>query len=176
VYTVDDENSPHFTGTHVSTKKINSVCFVPHKIQNKLCKLRVGSSPGPDKILAMVFKNLSCNLAFPLSCIFNLFMSSSSIPSVWKLAVNKSIFKKGSSNDPSNYRPISLTYIASKVMESAIKGEIMCHLLEHKLISRQQHGFLSGKSTCTQLLECYTDWSLYAKHSSEVDVIYFDFV
>jgi hypothetical protein len=60
-------------------------------------------------------------------------------------------------------------------METAIKDEIMSHLKTYKLISRQQHSFLAKKSTCTQLLECCNDWSLYLKQRKQVDAIYLDF-
>ncbi len=39
------------------------------------------------------------------------------LPSVWLCADVVPVFKKGSSSDVKNYRPISLTCIACKVME-----------------------------------------------------------
>jgi len=49
------------------------------------------------------------------------------------------------------------------------------YLLENHLISRQQFGFLSKCSTCTQLLDCVNDWTLPIRNPHSVDVIYFDF-
>jgi len=49
------------------------------------------------------------------------------------------------------------------------------YLLDNHLISRQQFGFLSKCSTCTQLLDCVNDWTLSIRNRHSVDVIYFDF-
>ena len=80
-------------------------------------------------------------MKFPLSCIFNSSVSTSSIPAIWKTAIITPIFKNGSPNEANNYRPISLTCIASKMMETIIKDTMLDHLNKSRLISRQQHGF-----------------------------------
>jgi len=69
-------------------------------------------------------------------------------------------FKKGASSDPANYRPTSLTSIASKLLETCVKDTLLRYLLQHKLISPHQRGFLSRRSTTTQLLECCLDWNV----------------
>ena len=46
---------------------------------------------------------------------------------------------------------------------------------QHKIISRHQHGFLSRKSTTTQLLECCLDWNIALNGHNNLDVIYVDF-
>ena len=51
----------------------------------------------------------------------------------------------------------------------------MNYLLDRKLISRQQHGFLSKRSTCTQLLESINDWSVALDNKNNVDIVYVDF-
>ena len=67
-------------------------------------------------------------------------MSTSSNPAIWKTAIITPIFKSGSPNEVNNYRPISLTCIASKIMETIIKDIMLDHLNKSKLISCQQHG------------------------------------
>ena len=74
-----------------------------------------------------------------------------------------------------NYRPISLTSVFSKLFERVIQQQLLQYLLRHKLITRQQHGFLARHSTCSQLLECINDWSLALRNRHVVDVVYFDF-
>ena len=49
------------------------------------------------------------------------------------------------------------------------------YLLENRLISSHQFGFLSKCSTCTQLLDCVNDWTVAIRDRWNVDVIYFDF-
>ena len=45
-----------------------------------------------------------------------------------------------------NYRPISLTCVASKLMERVIAKHIYAHLAENNLLSQAQHGFVRGHS------------------------------
>jgi len=52
---------------------------------------------------------------------------------------------------------------------------MLSYLLENNLITRQQLGFLSKCSTCTQLLDSVNDWPLTVRDRRSVDVIYFDF-
>ena len=85
------------------------------------------------------------------------------------------IFKKGKSSDASNYRSISLTSLCCKIMESVIKDDILAHMLSKGLISRHQHGFLSRRSTGTQLIDCFNDWTLNIENKQSLDVIYIDF-
>ena len=72
-------------------------------------------SQGPDGIPARVYKVAGDILAHPLSMIFNVSMSSGEVPRDWKEALIKPIFKKGSRAKASNYRPISLTCVASRL-------------------------------------------------------------
>jgi hypothetical protein len=60
-------------------------------------------------------------------------------------------------------------------MESIMKDEILKYLLKNKLISTQQHGFLSKHSTVTNLLESLNDWTLAIKDFHSVDVAYIDY-
>ena len=77
----------------------------------------------------------------------------------------------GSRSLSSNYRPISLTSIVCKTMESIIRK----HMESNGFFSEHQHGFLPGRSTVTQLLEVLDNWfSFYDEHTC-VDAIYLDF-
>ena len=78
----------------------------------------------------------------------------------WLRAIIIPVFKKGSAAIATNYRPISLTCVASKIMERIVAKALLEHLVENDLLSSAQHGFLKGKSTCTNLLESYNDWTL----------------
>jgi len=54
--------------------------------------------------------------------------------------------------------------IACKLIEAGIKEALINHLFQHKLISHHQHGFLSRKSTSTQLVECSLDLECCYEH------------
>ena len=60
-------------------------------------------------------------------------------------------------------------------MESIIKDQLLDYLKSNNLITRQQNGFLTRHSTCTQLLECLNDWTLSIDNHQGVAVGYIDF-
>src|SRR5260221_8881665 len=93
----------------------------------------------------------------------------------WKTDVVASIYKKGVVTDTSNYRPISLTSVCCKLMESLIKYALLNYFLVHNLISKSQHGFLSRRSVATNLLESLNDWTVSINYRSNVGVAYIDF-
>ena len=75
------------------------------------------------------------------------------IQHVFKLAYVTPLHKGGSKMNPANYRPVSLTSHIMKVFERVIKMHLLKHLQENDLIKQNQHGFVSGRSTQTYLLQ-----------------------
>ena len=102
-------------------------------------------------------------------------MSEGCIPTDWKIANVTPIFKKGSKLKPDNYRPVSLTSVICKVMESLIRDDIMQHLSINNLIFSSQHGFMARKSCLTNLLEYLETLTDLIDQGHSVDVIYLDF-
>ena len=70
----------------------------------------------------------------------------------------------------SNYRPVSLTCIPCKVMDSIIKHIMMNFLTVNNIISPSQHAFHKGHSTDFQLLECMNDWTAAVEFGLCIDV------
>ena len=97
------------------------------------------------------------------------------MPSSWKSAIVTPVFKKGSSSDPANYRPISQTSVFCKLMERAVTEDITNYMLKNNLISSQQHGFLTKQSTLSNLLETMDDWSISINNKQLQTAIYIDF-
>lgn len=85
--------------------------------------------------------------------LFNLIMQIGEIPDVLEAANATPLFKKGCPSDDSNYRPISIICVHSKLFESCTKSSLVPFMHESNLITSSQHGFLSSRSTCTNLLE-----------------------
>ena len=83
--------------------------------------------------------------------------------------------KKGSKCKPEHYRPVSLTCICCKVLESFIKDCIVKHIQENNLLRKSQHGFLKGRSCTTNLLEFLEQLINSQENLEPVDVVYLDF-
>ena len=107
--------------------------------------------------------------------LFRKFLDYGFIPDQWKTANVIPIFKKGSRKSPSNYRPISLTSVTCKVFESLIRDAIMDYLLANRLLSKEQHGFMPGRSCVTQLRTAMEGWNTVLQDGIPIDVIYLDF-
>ena len=123
-----------------------------------------------------VFKEIASVLVNLLFMIFNLTIKHSKIPSAWKLASITAIYKnKGSKHSAENYRPISLTSIACKIMESFIRDSMLNYLKANDILSNEQFGFLRGRSTVLQLLKVVDKWTEIMDKGGVIDVIYCDF-
>ena len=154
---------------------LENINIKPETVRTKLSKLNPSKSAGPDNIHGKILKELSDQLNYPLSKIFNQSLNEGKIPTEWKLANVKPLFKKGSKNQVKNYRPVSLTSICGKTMERIIRDEIINHLEENFLISDKQHGFRSRRSCATQLIEIMEIWTNLLDKGIAVDCIYLDF-
>ena len=104
--------------------------------------------------------------------IYNLSISHGKVPSAWKCANIVPIYKKGNPNIVSNYRPISLLPVISKILEKIIYNRIIENLLPK--ITIKQHGFLPSKSTVTQLIETFLEVNNNLDTVNRTDIIYFD--
>ena len=158
-----------------SEEVIDSVYVDRRKVRKKIEKLKPGKAPGPDGISVKALHVLKDSADLPLAIIFNKSMDSGVVPQDWKDAHVTPIFKKGSKSSPGNYRPVSLTSIICKLMESLIKDAVMKHLLENNLIKNSQHGFMPKKSCLTNLLEFLEIMTENLDKGIPTDVLYLDF-
>ena len=97
------------------------------------------------------------------------------VPLEWKEANIIPLFKKGSRNKSVNYRPVSLTPVICKLLETIIRHHMMEFLVKHKLINPSQHGFLKARSCLTNVLCFCEEITKWVDDGSPVDVIYLDF-
>ena len=153
---------------------LSNVEFTESIISKKLSHLK-NSSPGPDNISPTLLKKCSNSLSFPLSLLMQKSFLTGKLPSDWKLAYVKPIYKKGDRLDPSNYRPISLTSVVVKVMESVVVDSLTEFFVKNTIIPNVQHGFVKGRSVETNLLSALADWVPELDKHQSIDVVYLDF-
>ena len=140
VYTAEDlSNVP--TASESNVKGIDPVSFSQDVVFAKLRNLKTDKSPGPDGLHPLLLRECSSVIAEPLSKIFTLSYDTGLLPNEWKMAHVVPIFKKGDRTQCGNYRPVSLTSIPCKVMESIIKDVLLKHLETNNLLCKQQNGF-----------------------------------
>ena len=141
----------------------------------KLDNLNPYKSPGPDESHRGIIKKLSNELSLALSLIFSKSFSEGEVPQDWKDAIITPLHKKREKEFASNYRPISLTSIVCKVMESIIKDDILAYMVSNKLLTNLQHGFVPGKSYQSNLLLKLNFLTKSIKNRTNADLVYLDF-
>jgi hypothetical protein len=119
-------------------------------ILKKLTHLKTKKAPGIDGITGPVIKNCSLVIAPCLAEICKLCLKEGSFPAVWKTAVVVPVPKVLGSNNPCDYRPISLLPLLSKVVESGINSLLMSQI--DPLLSDSQFGFRQSRSTVDAIL------------------------
>jgi hypothetical protein len=158
-----------------SNTSMGEIIFSEKEINFELGKLNVNKSPGPDSIHPRILKELRHVICGSIKDIFDTSYNQGEIPEDWKKSSVSVIFKKGKKSSVENYRPISLTCITCKIMESIIRNQIMNYFKEYKLFSDCQYGFIKGRSAVLQLLKIMDDWTSSLDSGNQVDVIYTDF-
>ncbi|KAL7632739.1 UNVERIFIED_CONTAM: hypothetical protein RMT77_016940 [Armadillidium vulgare] len=136
-------------------------------VTSALSELNTKKAYGPDGIPPLVLKTCASELAPCLGKLFRLCLSTSTFPSCWKRALIQPVPKNGDPSQPSNYHPISLTSVLSKVFESILNRKIWKHLNSSNLISDRQYGFRKKRSTGDLLSLLSDSWSSALRHFGE---------
>ena len=115
------------------------------------------------------------DIAKALAILYTKSLNETKIPADWRLSNVSPIYKsEGSKSDPGNYRPVSLTSNACKLMEKLINRSLSVHL-ENGVLHNTQHGFRKGRSCQTNLIEFFDKITQWTDEGNCVDVLYLDF-
>lgn len=154
---------------------LSDINFSIGDITSALSELKPDSSAGPDGWPAFLLHQFRDIFAPHLHKIWRKSLDTGNMPELINLAYITPLFKGGEKCDPAEYRPIALTSHITKVFERVVRKAIIQHLASNHLLNPTQHGFMSQRSTLTQLIQYYTDiLNLLDKHGS-VDAVYLDF-
>jgi len=126
-------------------------------VMSSIDKLKSNCSSGPDGLPPIVYKQLKQCLSAPLALVYNQLLSVSYVPPGWLVAHIVPVHKKGITSGVANYRPISFTCVAFKILERIVVNRILNHLIHNNILDSAQHGFSKRRSTCTNLLESFND-------------------
>ena len=104
--------------------------------------MKASGSPCPlDQISIICFKRCPYLRSYLTDVIRNVWISGI-VPTEWKKAATILIHKKGDSNDPSNFRPITLESVPLKVFTSSLRNSIYAFLYENGYVEQRiQKGF-----------------------------------
>lgn len=154
--------------------KASSLCFTRGDILNKIKSLPAKCSFTPDGVPPLVYKKLGICLVEPLYLIYQRSYWTGDVPDAFRLSIITPVFKSGSKFDVKNYRPIAQCSIACIVFEKLLVDHISRYLYANQLFDKEQHGFMRGKSTATQLVTMTHEWALHVNNKRNFDCVYFD--
>lgn len=145
-----------FVPNHISTKKdlhysqINSFVFYPvepQEVVDAIKNLKNTNSVGEDCISTKILKNMCEVIAEPLAYIINTSVKMGQFPDALKIGKVIPILKTNNTEAIDNYRPITILTIISKIIEKIMYNRLMKYLNKYNLLSDNQHGFRTGRST-----------------------------
>lgn len=117
------------------------------EVEGIILSLKNSSAVGWDGIPTSIIKK-GRHVLVPIMChIFNLCIGKGCFPKVFKKALVHPIHKGGSGDSVNNYRPISVLTVLSKIFEKILNKKLINHLDKNNIISKNQFGFRSGRST-----------------------------
>lgn len=175
VFTINDNEDTPSEQTNSNQECLESFTISPAETLDKLNKMNINKSPGPDMFYPRILRNTSEEITEALTLIFNKSIEQGNVPEDWKMANITPIFKKGDKKLAGNYRPISLTSVVGKLLESIIRDKIVEHLEQCNLIRDSQHGFRAKRSCLTNLVEFYHKLFSINDRTKSLDIIYLDF-
>ena len=154
---------------------MGQLVVTPDVVASKINSMKENKSPGVDGISPKILKETVKEISMPLAHVFNMSLQGGIVPLEWKEANIIPLFKKGSRNKSVNYRPVSLTSVICKLLETIIRDHMMDFLIKHTLINPSQHGFLKATPCLTNVLCCFEEITKWVDEGSPVDGIYLDF-
>ena len=115
------------------------------EVEEIIKSLKDGSA-GWDEISSHIVKKTYNNFLQPLTHIMNLSICSGVFPAQMKIARVIPLFKSGDSTLFSNYRPVSVLPLFSKILERLMYKRLLAFINEHNLLYCNQFGFRSNHS------------------------------
>ena len=123
------------------------------EIIKEISRLAPRKAASPDSIGPSLVKEFSHLFVGPLAHIYNRSLLTGTISTKLKIAKITPIFKRGDSQCPTNYRPISLLSIFDKIFEKIICRRLISFLERYNFLYEFQFGFRKNCTTTLALIE-----------------------
>ena len=96
-------------------------------------------------------------------------------PDIFKKAKSPHASKKSDKHDKSNYRPISILPVLSKIIERHVSEHVKSYLDSNKLLYERQSGIRKDHSCETALTDMVDDWITAIDRNEVVGTVFLDF-
>ena len=173
---VSYETTEHFISSLTDTRNNFSLQKVTYEDVSKAINLlRNDTSTGSDLLPAKFLKSASEWVCSPLTHIINTSIRTNCFPSVWKKSRVVPIPKTNKPVAITDYRPISIQPVVSKIMEKVALWQLSNHIEKHKIYKETITGFRKGHDTGNALIKLRDDIKKAMKSSEAVLAVMIDF-
>ena len=146
---------------------ISNIDITELDVEQALSSLKNIIQPGSD---GTALKNCSLSVSYPLCYLFKKSLSLGQFLDQCKISELMPIYKSGSKQDMTNYRPISKLVVIPKLFEQIVCGKISP--LINGFLSDEQHGLRRGLSTSTNLAVFSNFVNVNFNSNAQTDVKY----
>ena len=154
VHDLDDEAADEDDDDHPLLEP-----FTEDEVRSVVSSLKNSGAVGLDGVPTAVLKNADDRTLGHLTRLVNLSLTSGHFPTQGLGTKAYAHFKrKGSPNEPGNYRPIAITSVATKVLEKLLARRLAKHFEDTNRLSPNQGGFRAGMGTAETLLFVSQEW------------------
>ena len=153
---------------------LTSITCSTNEVEHLLKTMRPDVATGPDSVSSIMLRNTASTISSPLTAIFIQSLAMGSVRSDWKQSNITPIYKKDDPALATNYRPISLLFLVSKVLERIIQNRLMRYLISNSYLSRFQFGFRPMGSTQEAILTATNDWHKTLDRGLSSAAVFFD--
>ena len=149
----------------IPASELNPISFIKSRIPDSIYLSEVDSnevikiilalknaSSGHDGIHANILKKSYHLYIEPFVHVLNLSISQGFFPNIMKIAKVIPLYKSGDSMKISNYRPVSILPLFSKVLERLMYNRLMSFITKHKVLYKYQFGFRQNHSANMALI------------------------
>ena len=150
--------------------------FSEEELQKQTTKLKNGKASGLDSIINEFIKHSPSCMITLLTKYFNLILDSGIIPTDWGLGIIIPIYKnKGNTNDPDNYRGITLLSCIGKFFTMVVNTRLTDFLESNDLLGEEQAGFRAGYSTLDHIFSLHCLIDLYLNNKKRLYCAFIDY-
>ena len=175
-----NENAPHQDDipnafTNSDNEELNNL-FTLKEIECVIKTLKLGKACGLDKIRNEFLKKCPVELLNIIVKYFNLVLNTGIVPEEWCIGVIVPIYKnKGSSDNPDNYRGITLLSCVGKLFTALLNKRLTSYLDAVGGIGDEQAGFREGYSTMDHVFTLYAIIEMYLAKGKRLYCAFIDY-
>ena len=168
------DDSPYKYIEHLNYPVLNSPLSINHLQLETIIKSLNPVGGGVDKISTKILLATYKNCMNHLVHFFNLCLRNAIFPNMLKVALITPIFKSGDKDKFTNYRPISLLPIFSKILERIIYSHLANYLEDHNILHKSQFGFRKKHSTYMPIALIVNEVTNALEHNKKALGLYLD--